>query len=75
MTIPDRLVSAAITQGADSPAARLIVDILEAARTAMVAISELEAPLPEELTHGNLLESFPEVGALTDLLDRAWIVA
>jgi hypothetical protein len=75
MTIPDRLVAAAIAQGADSPAARLIVDILEASRTAMLAISELEAPLPEELTHGNLLESFPEVGALTDLLDRAWIVA
>lgn len=76
MTLPDRLVDAAIAQGPDSPAARLLRELVEAAREAADAAPMLDE-LPSELreTRGRILAAFPEFGHLSDLIDRAWLVA
>ena len=73
--IAQRLVDAAVAQGADSPAARLLVDIVEAASEAATAASTLD-DMPEELLRrGHILAAFPEFGALADAIDRAWLTA
>lgn len=74
MTLPDRLVDAAIAQGPDSPAARLL-RVVEAATLVALSASTLD-DLPDELLRrGHILSGFPEFGALSDLIDRAWLVA
>ena len=70
-----RLVDAAIRGGDGSPAARLLVDILEAAAEAALAASSLADPLPSELARSALLPAFPEFERLIDVTDRDWIVA
>lgn len=76
MTLPDRLVDAAIAQGPDSPAARLLRELVEAAKDAADAASTLD-DLPRELraSRGRILAAYPEFGALSDVIDRAWLVA
>ena len=75
MTLPDRLVDAAIAQGPDSPAARLLRELVETAIEADRAASTLD-DLPEELLRrGHILTAFPEFGRLSDTIDRAWLVA
>ena len=75
MTLPDRLVAAAIAQGPDSAPARLLRELVEAAIEADKAASTLD-DLPDEVLHrGHILAAFPEFGAMSDLIDRAWLVA
>lgn len=75
MTIADRLVDAAIAQGPDSAAALLLRELVEAAIEADKAASMLD-DLPDELLRrGRILSAFPEFGELSDLIDRAWLVA
>lgn len=74
MNIADRLVDAAIAQGPDSPPARLLREIVEAAKAAADAASTLD-DVPPEVTMGGILAAYPEFGTLSDLVDRAWLVA
>ena len=75
MTIADRLVDAAIAQGPDSAPARLLREIVEASKAAADAAFTLD-DLPEELLRrGHILTAYPEFGTLSDLIDRAWLVA
>lgn len=75
MTIADRLIDAAIAQGPDSPAARLLRELVEAAIEADRAACELD-DLPRELLRkGRILTAFPEFGTLSDVVARGWLVA
>lgn len=74
MNIADRLVDAAIAQGPDSAPARLLREIVEAAKAAADAASTLD-DVPPEVTMGGILAAYPEFGTLSDLVDRAWLVA
>jgi hypothetical protein len=70
-----RLVDAAIHGGVGSPAARLLVDILEAADDAALAASTLADPMPSKLAGSALLPAFPEFERLIDVTRRDWLVA
>lgn len=74
MNIADRLVDAAIAQGPDSAPARLLRELVEAAKVAADAASTLD-DMPEEVIQGGILRAFPEFGSLADLVDRAWLAA
>ena len=72
MTKWERLLMAAMQGGIDSLAARIVLDILEASEEAAAAASELDQPIPEEVTH-NLLGGFPEFSRLMEAVDRQWL--
>lgn len=74
MNIADRLVDAAIAQGPDSAPARLLRELVEAASAAALAASTLD-DVPPEVTLGGFLAAYPEFGALSDVIDRAWLVS
>lgn len=74
MTLPDRLVDAAIAQGPDSAPARLLRELVDAAHAASLAASTLD-DISEEILLGGILAAYPEFGALSDVIDRAWLVA
>lgn len=74
MTLPDRLVDAAIAGGPDCAAARLLRELVEAASAAAIAASTLD-DVPPEVTLGGILAAYPEFGILSDVIDRAWLVA
>lgn len=70
----ERLVAAAIRGGIDSPAARRLVGILDAADEAATAASTLAEPLPSELAESALLPAFPEFERLIEETSRTWLV-
>lgn len=74
MNIADRIVDAAIAQGPDSAPARLLRELVESAIEADRAASELDN-VPEEVHRSGILTAFPEFGRLSDVIDRAWLVA